>query len=85
MGSLVSEGTPPELGGVGLGDAEVVTMKLTVGEDGLQLSQHVAEDERQFGEVAPVDVKIRRERRVRSHTCLIDSRKNGPWEKLASS
>lgn len=35
LGSLVSESTPPELGGVCLGDAEVVALKETVGEDGL--------------------------------------------------
>lgn len=36
----------------------------------------MAEDQRQFGEVAPGDVQIRRKRRVRSHTCLIDSGNN---------
>lgn len=35
LGSLVSEGTPPELGGVCLGDAEIVALKVTIGEDGL--------------------------------------------------
>lgn len=44
LGSLVPEGVPPELCSVCLGDAEVVTLKQTIGEDGLQLSQHVAED-----------------------------------------
>lgn len=34
-GSLVSESTPPELGGVRLGDAEVVALKEAIGEDGL--------------------------------------------------
>lgn len=35
LGSLVSEGTPPELGGICLGDAEVVALKEATGEDGL--------------------------------------------------
>lgn len=35
LGSLVSEGAPPELGGVRLGDAEVVPLKQTIGKDGL--------------------------------------------------
>lgn len=44
-GLLVPEGSPPELCSICFGDAEVVTLKETVGEDGLQLSQHVAEDQ----------------------------------------
>ena len=56
---LVPEGTPPELGGIRFGDAEVVTLKQTVGEDGLQLCQHVTEDERQLGEIPPVKAKNR--------------------------
>ena len=52
---LVSEGLPPELSGVGLGDAEVVALKQAVGEDGLQLGQRVAEDQRQLGQIPPVD------------------------------
>ena len=59
--SLVPEGVPPELCSVGLGDAEVVTLKQTIGEDGLQLRQHVAEDQRQLGEVPPEEVKSKGE------------------------
>lgn len=57
FGSLVPEGAPPELCSIRLGDAEVVTLKQTVGEDGLQLSKHVTEDQRQLGEVPPVEIK----------------------------
>lgn len=48
---LVSKSPPPELGSVGLGDSEVVALEQAVGEDGLELGQHVAEDQRQFGQV----------------------------------
>ena len=51
--SLVSERPSPELCGVGLGDAEVVALEEAVGEDGLELGQHVTEDQRQLGEVPP--------------------------------
>ena len=54
---LVPEGLPPELSGVSLGDAAVVALKQAVGEDGLQLRQHVAEDQRQLGQIPPVDRK----------------------------
>lgn len=59
MDSLIPEGAPPELCSIRLGDAEVVTLKQTVGEDGLQLSQHMTEDQRQLGEVPPAETKNR--------------------------
>lgn len=42
---LFTEKPPPELSRVCLGDAKGVSLKLALGEDGLNLSQHMAEDE----------------------------------------
>lgn len=50
----VSEVGPPELGGVALGDAKLIAGEDAVREDGLQLAEHVTEDEAELGEVAPV-------------------------------
>ena len=51
--SLVSKRPPPELCSVGFGDSEIVPLEETVGKDGFQFSQHVAEDQRQLGQVSP--------------------------------
>lgn len=51
--SLVPKGAPPELCSVCLGDAEVVALEEAIGEDGLQLCQHVAEDQGQLCQVPP--------------------------------
>lgn len=56
---LIPEGASPKLCSICLSDAEVVTLKQTIGEDGLQLSQHVAEDQRQLGKIPPVEVRKR--------------------------
>lgn len=42
--SLVSKGSPPELGCVGLRDPEVIPLEQTAGKDGFELGQHVTED-----------------------------------------
>ncbi len=52
--SLVSEGVLPEVRGVALGDPEGVAGEGAVGEDGLELAEHVTEDEAELGEVAAV-------------------------------
>lgn len=49
---LFTEKPSPELGRVSLGDAKGVSLKLAFGKDGFNLGQHVAEDERQLGEVS---------------------------------
>lgn len=51
--SLVSKRPPPELCGVGFRDPEVVSLEQTVGEDGFELGEHVAEDQGQLGQVTP--------------------------------
>lgn len=53
---------PPKLCSVSLGDAEVVALKQTVGKDGLELRQHVAEDQRQFGEVPSAGAETQRDK-----------------------
>lgn len=50
---LIPEGASPKLCSICL------TLKQTIGEDGLQLSQHVAEDQRQLGKIPPVEVRKR--------------------------
>ena len=44
---------PPEVGGVALGDPERVSGEGSVGEDGLELAQHVAEHQAQLRQVTP--------------------------------
>lgn len=44
----------PEVGSVGLGDPELVAGKQSAGEEGLQLTEHVREDETELGQVAAV-------------------------------
>lgn len=50
---LFAERSPPEIGGVGLGDAERVSLELSARKDGFDLGQHVTEDQRELGEVSP--------------------------------
>lgn len=50
---LIAKRSSPELSSISFSDPEVVSLEQTVGEDGFQLSQHVAEDQRQLGEVPP--------------------------------
>lgn len=52
--SPVPESFLPKVGGVGFGDAKLVTGKDAVGEDGLELREHMAEDEAEFGQVPAV-------------------------------
>lgn len=58
--SLVTKGSSPEFCCVGLRDPEIVPLEQTVGKDGFQLSQHVTEDKREFGQVSPERNKKRR-------------------------
>lgn len=66
--SLVSEGASPELCSVGLGDPEVVSLEQTVGEDGFELGEHVAEDQGQLGQVPPEDPERREEEKSEAET-----------------
>lgn len=50
---LFAERSPPEIGSVGLGDAERVPLELSARKDGFDLGQHVTEDQRELGEVSP--------------------------------
>lgn len=59
MDSLVPKRSSPELGGVSLGDSEVIPLEQAVGEDGFELSQHVTEDQRQLGQVPSTEEEQR--------------------------
>lgn len=52
---LFSKKSPPKVGSISLGDSEGVPLKLSSREDGFDFSQHVAEDQRQLGQVPPVE------------------------------
>lgn len=67
---------PPKLRSVSLGDAEVVALKQTVGKDGLELCQHVAEDQRQFGEVPSAGAERHKGTNVTLHKFHLRSRHN---------
>ena len=55
---LVAERGLPELCGVALGDAEVLSCEGPVGKDGLDFAEHVAEDQAQLGQVAAVGRRL---------------------------
>ena len=44
----------PELGGIALGDTELIAGVETLRKDRLQLTEHVTEDQAELGQVAPV-------------------------------
>ncbi len=48
---LFAKRPSPKIGGVCLGNAECVSMKLSTWKDGFDLGQHVTEDQRELGEV----------------------------------
>ena len=50
--SLVTKWSLPEVGRVRFRDPEVVSGEAAVGEDGLDLTEHVAEDEAEFGQIS---------------------------------
>lgn len=49
---LFAKRPSPKIGGVGLGNAECVSLELSTWKDGFDLGQHVTEDQRELGEVA---------------------------------
>lgn len=52
---LFSKEIPPEISSFSFGDPECVPLKLSSREDGFDFSQHVAEDQRQLGQVPPAE------------------------------
>lgn len=52
---LFSKEIPPEISSFGFGDSECVPLKLSSREDAFDFSQHVAEDQRELGEVPPAE------------------------------
>lgn len=55
--SLFPKEIPPVIGSFSFGDSERVPLKLASREDGFDFSQHVAEDQRQLGQVPPAERK----------------------------
>ncbi len=52
LDSLVTKRSLPELSRIWFRDPEVVSGKAAVGKYGLDLTEHVAEDETQFGQIS---------------------------------
>ncbi len=44
----------PELGSIALGDPKLIAGVKTLGEDGLELAEHMAEDQTELGQVPPI-------------------------------
>ena len=60
---LFAKKPPPEVSGVGFGDAERVTLELAPREESLDFCQHVTKDEGQLGQVPPGSRKVERDGR----------------------
>lgn len=50
----IAEIRPPEIGRIRFGNPKLVPGKNAVREDGLQLAEHVREDETQLGQIPPI-------------------------------
>lgn len=62
---LVFKISPPEVSGISFGDPKSVTLELSSRKDGFDFSQHVAENQRQLGQVPPA------EKRTEKRTALL--------------
>lgn len=60
-GLLFSKKFPPEVGGISFGDPESVPLEVPPGEDGFDFSQHVTEDQREFGQVPSAERRTERQ------------------------